>query len=183
PASGCGRAWPGSLTDRPSRWRAGRAGAPRPDSPPARPRRRRPAGWRRTGLRVAVRRPPARRSVRARCPRARPEPRRWGRLDEAGGRRRRRRALPPRPPPVAAQARLRGRRPRRLLPARGTTAATNSCCELVADAPDRLQVLRIRGVVLELFAQPSHVDIHGAGLPAVGVAPHALEDQLARQHL
>src|SRR5207237_10841511 len=53
--------------------------------------------------------------------------------------------------------------------------------EAVADAPDRLQALRTRGIVLDLLPQPPHVDGDGAGVERAPVAPDALHQLVARE--
>src|SRR3954468_19221421 len=54
--------------------------------------------------------------------------------------------------------------------------------EAVADAADREDVLGLLGVRLELLAQVSDVDVHGARVAVGGVAPHAREQHVAREH-
>ena len=54
---------------------------------------------------------------------------------------------------------------------------------LVADAADRHDDLGVLGVVLDLGAQPLHVDVDQAGVAGVAVAPDLLEQHLAREDL
>jgi hypothetical protein len=47
--------------------------------------------------------------------------------------------------------------------------------EAEADATDRLQVARVRGVIFELLAEIAHVHVHHM-VVVVLVAPHALKE-------
>src|SRR5438094_98899 len=66
--------------------------------------------------------------------------------------------------------------PRRVCPSRWPP-------EDVADPADRVEKGRVRGVVLDLAAQPVDVHVNGARLARVVVAPYVLEQLVAREHL
>ena len=78
--------------------------------------------------------------------------------------------------------RARGRRPawpaRRALPC----PASRSRRQPVADAPDRLEIPRLRRIVLDLLAKASHVHRHRARVERRGVAPDARHQLVAREH-
>src|ERR671913_217495 len=53
----------------------------------------------------------------------------------------------------------------------------------VTHAAHRLEKHGCRGVLLQLAAEPVHVDVDGPRLARVVVAPDALEELVAREHL
>ncbi len=53
--------------------------------------------------------------------------------------------------------------------------------ELVADAPDRLDVARVERIRLDLLAQTTHMHRDRAGVATIGVAPHLVEQLRARE--
>jgi hypothetical protein len=55
--------------------------------------------------------------------------------------------------------------------------------EDVADAADRVDEPRARGIVLDLAAEPVDVDVDGARLAGVVVAPDALEELVPGEDL
>src|SRR4051812_16882672 len=54
--------------------------------------------------------------------------------------------------------------------------------EAVAHTTHGEDVLRFLGVALELLAQVADVDVDRAGVAVGGVAPHALQQHVAREH-
>src|SRR5689334_24961513 len=54
--------------------------------------------------------------------------------------------------------------------------------EAVADAAHSEEELRLLGVALELLAQVADVDVDGARVAVLGVAPDVLEQRLAAEH-
>src|SRR5688500_17838741 len=62
------------------------------------------------------------------------------------------------------------------------TLTRPSRLELVAEPADRQDVLGVRRVALDLAAQPAHVDVHQPLVAEDVVAPHPVEQLLARQH-
>src|SRR4051812_13133905 len=62
-------------------------------------------------------------------------------------------------------------------------ASRRSHARLVADATHRHDDLGLLGVVLDLRAEPLHVDVHEPCVCRVPVAPDLLEQDLAREHL
>src|SRR5439155_26649726 len=55
--------------------------------------------------------------------------------------------------------------------------------EAVADAPDGLDQGGMSGVVLQLGPEPLHGYVHQARIAEVVIVPHALEQDLASEHL
>src|SRR6266480_1314688 len=55
--------------------------------------------------------------------------------------------------------------------------------EAVADARDRVDVVRLLGVALDLLAQPVDMRVHGARLDLDLVAPHLAKQLAAADHL
>src|SRR6476661_7231130 len=55
--------------------------------------------------------------------------------------------------------------------------------EFVADTPDGLDVARAHGVRLDLLAQASDVDGHGAAVAEMGVVPDVVEELFAGEDL
>src|SRR3954471_20702186 len=68
-------------------------------------------------------------------------------------------------------------------PLRAERSVMSGGTGLVADAPGGHDDLRAFGVVLDLGAQPLHVDVDQPGVARVAVAPHLLEEDLAGEDL